>query len=113
MSDGALAILAGSDTTSNVLSAAFWCMMTRPEVYKKLREEVDKYYPPGEDATSAEHHPSMVYLEAVMCVFLIQQYQWILITKLHRNETLRMYPAVPSGSGRAPLAGGGDKVIGG
>ncbi|KAI0772249.1 cytochrome P450 [Irpex lacteus] len=95
VSDGALAVLAGSDTTSNVLSAAFWCMLTRPEVYKKLREEVDKYYPPGEDATSAEHHPSMVYLEAVI------------------NETLRMYPAVPSGSGRAPLAGGGDKVIGG
>ncbi|KAI0086944.1 cytochrome P450 [Irpex rosettiformis] len=94
VSDGALALIAGSDTTMIVLSALFWNILYQPEVYKRLREEVDKFYPSGEDSTSTEHHPQMAYLEAVI------------------NETLRMYPPVPSGSQRAPLVGGGDRIIG-
>ena len=68
VSDGALALIAGSDTTMTVLSALFWGVLSHSKVYNRLREEVDKFYPPGEDSTSAEHHPQMVYLEAVMYV---------------------------------------------
>lgn len=59
-------MVAGSDTTVSVLTAAFWCLLRHPDIYNQLREEVDKFYPPGEDSTSAEFHPQMAYLEAVM-----------------------------------------------
>lgn len=65
-SDGNLAIIAGSDTTASVLSNLFYFLLRDPEAYKRLQEEVDQYYPPGEDATSTQHHPKMVFLEAVM-----------------------------------------------
>ncbi|THG99327.1 hypothetical protein EW026_g3001 [Hermanssonia centrifuga] len=94
ISDGALAVVAGSDTTASVLSNIFWCLLSHPEVYKRLQQEVDQYYPQQEDALDTTHHTKMFYLEAVI------------------NEALRLYPAVPSGSQRAPIPGEGDKVIG-
>lgn len=66
ISDGFLAMLAGSDTTATVLSAAFWLLMRHPEAYAKLKAEVDKFFPRGEDATKTESHAQMHYLEAVM-----------------------------------------------
>ncbi|KAI0075130.1 high nitrogen upregulated cytochrome P450 monooxygenase 2 [Panus rudis PR-1116 ss-1] len=94
VSDGNLAVVAGSDTTASILSNAFYFLLSHPEAYKKLQEEVDRYYPPGEDATSVLHHPKMTYLEAVI------------------NESLRLLPAVPSGSQRAAQPGTGGKAIG-
>lgn len=41
-------------------------LMRNPEYYKRLQEEVDKYYPPGEDALDPQHHGKMVVLDAVM-----------------------------------------------
>lgn len=41
--------------------------MCNPESYKRLQEEVDKFYPQGEDALNTQHHVNMPYLEAVMC----------------------------------------------
>ncbi|KAI0688704.1 cytochrome P450 [Cytidiella melzeri] len=94
ISDGFLVLIAGSDTTATVLASLFWCLLTHPDVYKRLRDEVDTFYPPEEDSTSPRHHSQMVYLEAVI------------------NEALRLFPPVPSGSQRAPLVGGGDRAIG-
>ena len=68
ISDGVLAVLAGSDTTSSVLSNLFWCILQRPDIYKRLRAEVDHYYPPGEDSLDGKHLGDMRYLEAVMHV---------------------------------------------
>lgn len=67
-SEGALALVAGSDTTSSVLSNVFYCLLRDPESYKRLQEEVDKFYPPGENSLDPRHHNSMLFLEAVMCV---------------------------------------------
>ena len=66
LSDSVLAMVAGSDTTANVLANTFWLLVRHPEVYKKLQAEVDKYYPLGEDALNPKHHPDMAYLESVM-----------------------------------------------
>ena len=66
ISDGALAIVAGSDTTASVLSNLFWLLLRHPQYYKRLQEEVDKFYPPGENALDPKHHPNMPYLESVM-----------------------------------------------
>ncbi|KAI0357606.1 high nitrogen upregulated cytochrome P450 monooxygenase 2 [Trametes cingulata] len=80
--DGVLAIVAGADTTSSALTSLFFCLGTHPAAYKRLQEEIDKFYPAGEDACDAKHHRDMHYLTAVI------------------NESLRLYPPVPSGTQR-------------
>ena len=64
--EGILAIVAGSDTTSSVLSNAFYFLLSRPDIYKKLQAEVDKYYPSGSDALDPKYYSEMSFMEAVM-----------------------------------------------
>ncbi|KAI0761269.1 high nitrogen upregulated cytochrome P450 monooxygenase 2 [Trametes elegans] len=80
--DGILAIVAGSDTTSSALTSLFFCLGTHPHVYRRLQAEVDQFYPAGEDACNSKHGRKMHYLNAVI------------------NETLRLYPPVPTGTQR-------------
>ncbi|TCD70749.1 hypothetical protein EIP91_001778 [Steccherinum ochraceum] len=94
VSDAALAVVAGSDTTAAILSITFFFLLRNPDVYAKLKEEVDHYYPPGEDACDTQHYPKMQWLDAAL------------------NETLRLYPADLSGSQRMPTPGSGGKLIG-
>ncbi|OSD00805.1 high nitrogen upregulated cytochrome P450 monooxygenase 2 [Trametes coccinea BRFM310] len=94
VADGALAVVAGSDTTSSVLSNLVYCLLTHPEAYARLRSEVDTYYPPGEDALNTKHHADMPYLTAVI------------------NETMRLYPPVSDGSQRIVPYGSGGRIIG-
>ncbi|THH23115.1 hypothetical protein EUX98_g8060 [Antrodiella citrinella] len=93
-SDAVLAVVAGSDTTSVVLSNALFYVLNDREVYAKLKAEVDLYYPPGENACDTKHYGKMVYLDAVL------------------NEAMRMYPPNLSGSQRAPMRGSGGKLVG-
>ena len=66
---GELAIVAGSDTTSTTLSGIFFYLLTHPECYARLREEVDAVFPPGEgEPFDATRLAEMKYLNAVMCV---------------------------------------------
>ncbi|GJE91627.1 cytochrome P450 [Phanerochaete sordida] len=92
--DGLLALVAGSDTTATVVANTMYELLRHPNIFKRLQAEVDKFYPPGEDSLDAKHIKDMHYLEAVI------------------NEGLRMYPAVPSGSHRAPEVGKGGKAVG-
>lgn len=94
ISDAVLAIVAGSDTTAVTLSNIFYYLISRPDTYRRLQEEVDKYYPPGEDALNPKHYVKMSYLDAVL------------------NEAMRLYPALPSGSMRTPAKGSGGQVVG-
>ena len=64
--DGVLAVVAGSDTTSIVLTTTFYCLLTDPVAYTTLQAEIDTQYPPGEDVCNTQHHRSMLYLQAVM-----------------------------------------------
>lgn len=66
ISDATTAVVAGSDTAASVLCCAFFFILTHQEVYSKLKDEVDKYYPPGEDSCNTEHYSKMAYLDAVM-----------------------------------------------
>lgn len=65
-STGALTIVAGADTTSCAMSSLFWFLMTHPECYRRLQEEIDTVYPPGEDAMDTSKHEELKYLNAVM-----------------------------------------------
>lgn len=62
-SDGMLAIVAGSNTTSTTLSHLFLYLLQNPPCYDTLRKEVDVL---GNDLTSTAQHTRMPYLNAVM-----------------------------------------------
>ena len=59
-------MFAGSDTTSSTLCSIVNLLLRYPEAYIKLREEIDQFYPFGENALDCRYHPQMYYLEAVM-----------------------------------------------
>ncbi|KAI0077212.1 cytochrome P450 [Panus rudis PR-1116 ss-1] len=94
ITEGNLAIIAGSDTTSSVLCNIFYLLLSHSDVLEKLQNEIDHYYPPQTDSLDSTHYSQMLYLEAVI------------------NEALRLYPAVLSGSQRAPIPGSGGKLVG-
>lgn len=64
--EGSLAIVAGSDTVAATLSNTLYLLLRHPQEYKKLQQEIDKFFPPGENAMDATFHPDMHFLDAVM-----------------------------------------------
>ncbi|KAI1786948.1 high nitrogen upregulated cytochrome P450 monooxygenase 2 [Ganoderma leucocontextum] len=82
LDDGVLAMVAGSDTSSSAITSIFHCLLSHPEAYAALQEEVDHFYPQGEDVCSTANHRDMHYLTAVI------------------HETLRLFPPAPTSSSR-------------
>ena len=66
VSDGVLALIAGSDTTAIVTAMTVYSLLRNPTAYKRLQQEVDRFYPRGEDSLDSKHYKNMTYLEAVM-----------------------------------------------
>ncbi|KAJ6570120.1 cytochrome P450 [Mycena vulgaris] len=91
ISDGGLAIIAGAETTSTTLSHIIWFLLSNPAAYRRLQAEVDD---PKRNTWVPASQARMPYLNAVI------------------NEALRLFPAVLSGSQRAPLIGSGGQTIG-
>ncbi|KAG7196076.1 uncharacterized protein KQ657_000087 [Scheffersomyces spartinae] len=81
--DQALNILvAGRDTTAGLMSFAMFELARNPKVWEKLRDEVERTFGVGEDAD-----PNDITFESLkQCEYLKQII----------NETLRMYPSVPT-----------------
>ncbi|KAL5498826.1 hypothetical protein ACEPAH_2181 [Sanghuangporus vaninii] len=95
VSDGALAIIAGSDTTSTTLSGLIYYLMSHPLDYRRLQNEIDSAFPPGEgDPFDTLKLSEMPFLNAVI------------------NETMRLQLPVPTYLQRSPEAGTGGKWIG-
>ncbi|KAN0137375.1 Cytochrome P450 [Lactarius tabidus] len=92
--NGQLAIVAGSDTTSSVLTAALYYLLLNPVAYEHLQVEVDGAFPSGEEPLDVTKLGQMEWLNG--CI----------------NEALRLQPAVPSGSERSVNKGKGTKVLG-
>ncbi|KAJ7454733.1 cytochrome P450 [Mycena latifolia] len=91
VSDGALAIIAGAETTSTTLCNLIWFLCRNPAAYRRLQAEVDD---PKRNTWGPASQARMPYLNAVI------------------NEALRLFPAVLSGSQRAPRIGSGGQTIG-
>ncbi|KAK6857926.1 hypothetical protein PG995_005625 [Apiospora arundinis] len=87
-----LLVVAGSDTTSTVLTNTLYFLAKYPEVYQKLQDEVDAALKTagGGDEASITHEKikDVSYLD------------WLV------QETLRLKPAVPSGVTRLTPPGG-------
>ncbi|KAF3769021.1 cytochrome P450 [Cryphonectria parasitica EP155] len=83
--DCALIVVAGSDTTAATLTGLFYNLATHPDVYKKLQAEVDAFFTAkdGTSNTQGDFDSSSLgkleYLQA--CI----------------DESLRLFPPVPSG----------------
>ncbi|KAF8265718.1 cytochrome P450 [Lactarius quietus] len=92
--DGRLAIIAGSGTTSSVLTAAFYYLLCNPIAYERLQAEVDSTFPRGDEPLDAAKLSQMEWLNG--CI----------------NEALRLQPPNLSGSQRTVGKGRGTKVLG-
>ncbi|TFY54545.1 hypothetical protein EVJ58_g8800 [Rhodofomes roseus] len=94
MTNAVTAMLAGSDTTAVALCNAFYCVLAHPDVYQRLRGEIDAaFLPSAGEPVDAAKLASLVYLNAVI------------------NETLRLYPSIPTSLQRAPQPGTGTHQI--
>ena len=63
-----LAIIAGSDTTSSVLTAFFYYLLLNPEAYRRLQEEVDSAFTDGEEPLDAVKLSHMEWLNGCLWV---------------------------------------------
>ena len=68
MQNGQLVIIAGSDTTSSVLTAALYYLLLNPAAYERLQEEVDGAFPSGEEPLDVTKLGQMKWLTGCMCV---------------------------------------------
>ncbi|KAJ7746377.1 cytochrome P450 [Mycena metata] len=91
ISDSSPAIAAGAETTSTALCNFFWLLLSNPITYSRLQAELNSC---EADVLDCEVQKRLVYLNASI------------------NETLRLFPAVLSGSQRAPRIGSGGHAIG-
>ncbi|KAI0265982.1 high nitrogen upregulated cytochrome P450 monooxygenase 2 [Gloeopeniophorella convolvens] len=91
---GFLAIVAGSDTTSTTMTAVIYYLIKHPTAYARLLKEIDEALPTGGESLDATHLSGLQWLNA--CI----------------NESLRLQPAVPSGSQRSVSLGKGPWISG-
>ncbi|KAI0028043.1 high nitrogen upregulated cytochrome P450 monooxygenase 2 [Vararia minispora EC-137] len=94
IADGLLAIIAGSDTTSTVLTSVVYFLCKHHDAYKRLQEEIAETFLLEEDPVDSARLGKMTWLNA--CI----------------NEAMRLLPPVPSGSQRTVPVGAGPKIVG-
>jgi hypothetical protein len=96
-SEAALAIIAGSDTTSTALAGAMFYMLTHPAALVRLRAELDSAAAGAalDIEIEADRLAKLPFLQAVI------------------DETLRLQPAIPNGVQRMPPPDGGPVVVAG
>ncbi|KAL4936460.1 hypothetical protein BDV06DRAFT_227874 [Aspergillus oleicola] len=76
-------LLAGSETTANTEVFLLLLLAHHPDKLKKLQAEIDRLYPDPAKQADTDDHIHMHYLQA--CI----------------NETMRLYPAMATGSPRS------------
>jgi cytochrome P450 len=65
-SDGLLAVMAGSDTTAAAFTTLWYYLLRDPLTLDRLRNEVDAYFPSGEEPLDFTRMVNMPYLNACM-----------------------------------------------
>lgn len=91
-SNASVLIIAGSETTATLLSAATYFLGTHPHVLKKLNDELSTHFK-SEAEIDLLSVQGLTYMLAVL------------------DESARLYPPVPSASPRM-IGPGGDTILG-
>jgi len=70
ISSSLLAIVAGSDTTSSVLSNIFYYLLSHPQYFQRLRAAIDGVFAPSDlnETINPQQLNDLPLLNAVMCV---------------------------------------------
>ncbi|KAJ3549268.1 hypothetical protein NM208_g587 [Fusarium decemcellulare] len=92
VANAATLIIAGSETTATLLSAATFFLTSHPETLMKLTNEVRSSF-------SCEKEIDLISVQKLVYMLAVL------------DETLRMYPPVPAGGPRK-IAPGGDVILG-
>ncbi|KAF7344409.1 hypothetical protein MSAN_01922100 [Mycena sanguinolenta] len=93
--DGIVAIIAASDTTASALSSVVWFLLSTPEYYRRVQQELDEVIADGDDPLDTKKHQELHFLSA--CI----------------NEALRLHPPVPSkGTRQIPFTQCGRRISG-
>ncbi|KAF8899774.1 cytochrome P450 [Gymnopilus junonius] len=102
-----LAIIAGSDTTASILSSIVYLLLSHPDKYKKLQQEVDRFF--------TEYQIDLDAQQAASDVVAGKMYGEVLGRLNYLNgvisEALRLFPAVPTSLQRAPAKGTSSKAL--
>ncbi|KAF7344408.1 hypothetical protein MSAN_01922000 [Mycena sanguinolenta] len=93
--DGIIAIVAASDTTAFALSSVVWFLLSTPEYYRRVQQELDEVIADGDDPLDTKKYQELHFLSA--CI----------------NEALRLHPPVPSnGTRQIPFTQCGRSISG-
>ncbi|KAJ7318987.1 high nitrogen upregulated cytochrome P450 monooxygenase 2 [Mycena albidolilacea] len=93
--DGIVAVIAASDTTASTLSSLLWFLLSNPEYYRRVQQELDSVIVDGDDPFDASKHQELHFLSA--CI----------------NETMRLHPPLPTnGTRQVPLGQPGRHIAG-
>ncbi|KAF7344419.1 hypothetical protein MSAN_01923100 [Mycena sanguinolenta] len=79
--DAVLAVIAASDTSALALSSVVWFLLSTPEYYRRVQQELDEVFVDGDDPLDTKKHQELHFLSA--CI----------------NEALRLHPPLPSKGG--------------
>jgi len=80
--DGMLAIAAGGDTTARAIQNLFFAILSHPAYYQRLKDELEIVFPSGDGILDVGKYTELKFLDALI------------------NETLRLYPPVPTNGPR-------------
>ncbi|KAJ6460901.1 cytochrome P450 [Mycena sanguinolenta] len=80
--DGIVAVIAASDTTTSSLNSTVWFLLSNPDQYRRVQQEVDTVFVDGDDFFDVSKHQELYFLSA--CI----------------NEALRLHPPLPSNGPR-------------
>ncbi|KAJ7894467.1 cytochrome P450 [Mycena olivaceomarginata] len=64
--DGIIAVVAASDTTASTLSSLVWFLLSHPEYYRRVQQELDSVIVDGDDPFDANKHQELHFLSACM-----------------------------------------------
>ncbi|GJJ08845.1 hypothetical protein Clacol_003064 [Clathrus columnatus] len=94
MASARLAIVAGSHTTSFVITSIMYHLLRYPEYFRRLQQELDTNFPPSEQAViQVDKLSNLELLDAII------------------NEALRLQPPIATYLQRAPPAHSGGKLL--